>query len=67
MYVVGVGLLKVYKALIRLWGGGTLHPPSDVCVRSFLCSFFCNKISATHAQEEESLRILANVCKENHT
>ena len=40
MYVVGVGLGKVYKALIRLVSGGTLHPPSDVYVRSFLCPFF---------------------------
>ena len=39
MYVVAVGLVKVYKALIRLASGGTLHPPSDVSVRSFLCPF----------------------------
>ena len=26
MYVVGVGLLKVYKALIRLWGGALSTP-----------------------------------------
>ena len=26
-------MVKVYKALIRLLSGGTLHPPSDVCVR----------------------------------
>ena len=37
MYVVGVGLVKIYKALIRLVAGGTLHPPSDVYVRRFLC------------------------------
>ena len=36
---MGIGLVKVYKALIRLASGGTLHPPSDVCVRSFLCPF----------------------------
>ena len=34
MYVVGVGLVKVYKALIRL-AGGTLHPPLSVCVSPF--------------------------------
>ena len=39
MYAVGVGLVKVYKSLIRLASGGTLCPPSDVCVRSFLCPF----------------------------
>ena len=32
MYVVGVGLVKVYKALIRLVSGDILHPPSDVSV-----------------------------------
>ena len=35
MYVVGVGLVKVYKT--NQWG--TLGPPSDVCVRTFLCPF----------------------------
>ena len=48
MYVVGVGLVKVYKALIRLVRGGSLCPPSDVYVRSFLCPFlyffFCLSI-----------------------
>ena len=39
MYVVGVGLVKVYKALIRLVRGGTHRPASDVYVRNFLCSF----------------------------
>ena len=39
MYVVGVGLIKVYKALLRLARGGILHPASDVYVRSFLCPF----------------------------
>ena len=39
MYVVGGGLIKVYKALIRLVSGGTLHPLSDVYVRTFLCPF----------------------------
>ena len=38
--LLGMGLLKVYKALIRLVSVGTLHPPSDVYVRSFLCPFF---------------------------
>ena len=37
MYVMGVGLVKVYKALIRL-AGGTLHPPSDAYVRSLKIS-----------------------------
>ena len=36
MSVVGVGLVKVYKALIRLVSGDTPQPPSDVYVRSFL-------------------------------
>ena len=40
MYVVGVDLVKVYKAWIRLDKWGTLHPPSDVYVRSFLGPFF---------------------------
>ena len=40
MYIVGVGLVKVYKALLRLMSGGTRHPPSDVYVRKFLCHFF---------------------------
>ena len=40
MYVVGVGLVKVYKALLRLMSGGTRHPPSDVYVRNFHCHFF---------------------------
>ena len=39
MYVVGVGLVKVYTALIRLVSGGFLHPPSDVYVRNLLCPF----------------------------
>ena len=39
MYVVGVGLVKLYKALIRLDSGGTLRPPSDVYVRRLLCPF----------------------------
>ena len=36
MYVVGVGLVKVYKALIRLVRGHSLSP---VYVRSSLCPF----------------------------
>ena len=36
-YVVGVGLVKVYKVLARLVSGSTLCPPSDVCARSTLC------------------------------
>ena len=31
---------QLTKALIRLVGGGTLPPSSDVCVRSFPCPFF---------------------------
>ena len=38
MFVVGVGLVKVYEVLIRLVSGCTLCPLSDVYVRSFLCS-----------------------------
>ena len=34
------GNKKVYKALIRLASGGTLHPPSDVCVRKLSLSSF---------------------------
>ena len=30
---------KVYEALIRLVSLGTLRPPSDVYVRSFVCPF----------------------------
>ena len=37
MYVAGVELTKVYKALLRLARGGALCPPSDDWVRSFLC------------------------------
>ena len=40
MHVWGVGLIKVYKALMRLGGGATLHSPSEVYARSFLCPFF---------------------------
>ena len=36
MYVVGVGLVKVHKALVT---GGTVHPPSDIYVRRFLYPF----------------------------
>ena len=39
MYVVGVDLVKVYKALLRRLVSGALCPPSDVYVRSFLCPF----------------------------
>ena len=38
MYVVGVGLIKVYKALLRL-ARGALFVPLLVYVRSFLCPF----------------------------
>ena len=49
MYVVGVDLVKAYKALIRLVGGGPLCPPSDVYIRSFLCPFFTFiKLCYTH-------------------
>ena len=40
MYVVEMGLVRIYKALIRLVSVVTLHPPSDVYTRSFLCPFF---------------------------
>ena len=36
MYAEGVGLVKVFKALVTLERGGTLHTRSDVRVRSFL-------------------------------
>ena len=39
MYVVGVDLVKVCKAFVRLVSGGILCPLSDVYVRSFLCPF----------------------------
>ena len=42
MYVVGIGLLKVYKALIRL-SVPLLMSMSEV----FSVLFHCNKISAT--------------------
>ena len=47
MDVVGVGLVKVYKALIRLAGWGALCPPSDVYVRSFLSLCILSYNSAT--------------------
>ena len=31
---------KVYNSLAKTNEGGTHHPPSDVCVRSFFCPFF---------------------------
>ena len=40
MYVVGVGLVKVYKVLIRVVSGGILCPTSDVYFRSHLCPLF---------------------------
>ena len=39
MYVGGVGLVKIYKALIRLPNGALSSLPSDPYVRSFLCPF----------------------------
>ena len=39
MYVVGMSLVKVYKALVKLVSGGILCPSSDVYGRSFLCPF----------------------------
>ena len=39
MYVVEMGLVRVYKALIRLVSVGTLHLPPEVYARSFLCPF----------------------------
>ena len=30
---------KVYSFLTKTSKGGTLHPPSDVYVKSFLCAF----------------------------
>ena len=58
MYVVGVDLVKVYKALIRRLVSRALCPPSDVCVRSFLCLFYHNKTSATRVSEAWSLSSL---------
>ena len=56
MYVVGVGLVKVYKALIRpVVSGGTLHPPSDVHVRSILCVYALIKLCYTKALGRSSL------------
>ena len=39
MFVVEMGLVRIYKALIRLVSVGILRPPSDVYTRSFLCPF----------------------------
>ena len=49
--------LKTYIApLLRLGGGGALHPPSDVYVRSFLCLFFTLiKLCYTKSLEWSSL------------
>ena len=56
MHVVEMGLVRVYKALIRLVSVGTLHPPSDVYARSFLCLFFTLiKLCYTKALEWSSL------------
>ena len=47
MYIVGVGLVKLYKALTRVVNQTLSVPLSDVCVRSFLCPFSSSKTSAT--------------------
>ena len=54
MYVVGLGLVKVFKALIGL-ESGALWPLSDVYVRNFFCPFSHNKTSATQNSEWSSL------------
>ena len=47
---------EVYSSLAKTGKGGTLHPPSDVCVRSFLCPFFTLiKLCFTKALEWSSL------------
>ena len=39
MYVGGVALVKIRRPCLDQQEG-TLHPPSDVCARSFLCPLF---------------------------
>ena len=47
---------KVYNSLAKTNEGGTHHPPSDVCVRSFFCPFFTLiKLCYTKALEWSSL------------
>ena len=60
MYVVGVGLVKVFKPFIRLASGGILCPPSDVCVRSFLCPFLYFNKTLLHKALEWS-RLVPNL------
>ena len=55
MYVVGVGLKKVYKVLIKLAGEGVLRSCSDVYVRSFLPFPTFIKLCYTKALEGSSL------------
>ena len=55
MYVVGVGLVKVYKALIRLVSGGTLHPSSNVSVSFSVPFHTLIKFYYTKALELSSL------------
>ena len=47
MYVVGVGLVKVYKALIRLASGALSIPLLMSMSEAFSVSFHCNKTYAT--------------------
>ena len=55
MYVVGVDLVKVCKAFVRLVSGGILCPLSDVYVRSFLCPFSLTNLCYTKPLEWSSL------------
>ena len=47
MYVVGVGLVKVYKALIKLASGALSVPLLMSMSQTFCVLFHCNKTSAT--------------------
>ena len=47
MYVVGVGLVKVYKALIRLVRGALSIPLLMFVSEAFSVLYYCNKNSAT--------------------
>ena len=47
MHVVGVGLVKVYKDLIRLASGSLSVPLLMSMSEAFFVLFHCNKTSAT--------------------
>ena len=40
IYVMGVGLVKVCKILLKLESGGTLSSPSDIMLETFSVPFY---------------------------